>query len=348
VALFPPGTEGGYDSPLNAHMLHSDPPDHTRLRKLVNKAFAVRAVAHLRPRIERIAEELLDGIEAAAAHGAVDLIESYALPLPMRVIGELLGVPAEYREQFRVGVERILTTVDPAGARATMEMLADLLTRLIAGKRAAPGEDLLSALVQVSEDGDRLSEQELLATTYLLILAGYETTVNLIGNSFLALLRNPVQLRALRAAPDQLPEAVEEFLRFDSPLNLATLRFSTTEVRIGDVTVPAGEFVMISLLAANHDSARFDHPDQLDIGRASNPHLAFGHGIHYCVGAPLARLEGEIALGRLLARFGSVRLVDPDALRYRNSTLMRGLQALPVRLAPAVGDVSLSGSPVCC
>ena len=338
LALFPPGTEGAHSSPLSANMLLADPPDHTRLRRLVNKAFAVRAVAHLRPRIEGIADELLDAIAAAAAHGDVDLIESYALPLPIRVIGELLGVPASDREQFRVGVEAILTTTDQDALHATMEMLADLLTRLIAGKRAAPGEDLLSALVQVEEDGDQLSEQELLATTYLLIVAGYETTVNLIGNGILALLRNPVQLRALRAAPARLPEAVEEFLRYDSPLNLATPRFSTVAIRVDEVTIPAGELVMIALLAANHDGERFEHPDQLDIGRTANPHLAFGRGIHYCVGAPLARLEGEIALGRLLARFDSVRLADHAVPRYRNSTLMRGLSALAVRLEPAAGS----------
>jgi cytochrome P450 len=336
LALFPPGTEGALASPLSATMLMTDPPDHTRLRRLVTKAFTARAVAHLRPRIERIADELLDAIAAAAAHGEVDLIGSYALPLPLRVIGELLGVPAADRAAFRVGVERILTTTDQDALHTTMAMLADLLTRLIAGKRAAPAEDLLSALVQVSEDGDQLSERELLATTYLLILAGYETTVNLIGNGILALLRNPVQLRALRAAPARLPEAVEEFLRFESPLNLATTRFSTEAIRLGEVTIPAGELVVIGLLAANHDGARFDYPDQLDIGRTANPHLAFGHGIHYCVGAPLARMEGAIALGRLLARFDDIRLADGEPPHYRNSTLMRGLSALRVRLEPTV------------
>jgi len=337
LALFPAGTAGAFASPLSATMLMTDPPDHTRLRRLVTKAFTARAVAHLRPRIEGIADELLDAIAAAAAHGEVDLIESYALPLPIRVIGELLGVPAADREQFRVGVERILVTTDQDTLHATMESLAALLTRVIAGKRAAPAEDLLSALVQVGADGDQLSEQELLATIYLLILAGFETTVNLIGNGILALLCNPVQLRALRAAPARLPEAVEEFLRFESPLNLATTRFSTAEIRLGEVTIPAGELVMIGLLAANHDGARFDHPDQLDIGRTANPHLAFGHGVHYCVGAPLARLEGAIALGRLLARFDDIRLADQSPPHYRNSTLMRGLSALRVRLEPAAG-----------
>jgi cytochrome P450 len=191
---------------------------------------------------------------------------------------------------------------------------------------------LLSALVAVSDDGDQLSEAELLATAYLLILAGYETTVNLIGNGILALLQDRTQLEMLRANPSRLPDAVEEFLRFDSPLNIATLRFTTEAILVGEVAIPSGEFVVIALLAANHDPDKFDEPDRLDVNRNPNAHLAFGHGIHYCLGAPLARLEAQIALGRLLERFDRITLDNTATLQYRPSTLMRGLTALPVRL----------------
>src|SRR5665213_2951475 len=177
-----------------------------------------------------------------------------------------------------------------------------------------------------------MSSDELLSTAYLLILAGYETTVNLIGNGVLALLHNPSQLAALRDDLWLTPSAVEEFLRFESPLNTATMRFTTESVLVGDVEIPAGQLVLIALLGANHDSRQFDDPDRLEVAREPNPHLAFGHGIHHCLGAPLARLEGEIAIGRLLARFDRITLDDNIILRYRNSTLMRGLTALPVRL----------------
>ncbi len=206
------------------------------------------------------------------------------------------------------------------------------MSDLIADKRERPADDLLTALVGVSDDGDQLSGDELLGTAYLLILAGYETTVNFIGNGILALLRNPAQLASLRAEPAGLSSAVEEFMRFESPLNIATTRVTTVPVRIGEVEVPADEFVMIALVAANRDLHQFDEPDRLNIARNPNAHLAFGHGIHYRLGAPLARLEGEIALGRLLARFESITLDDTATLQDRNSTLMRGLQALPVRL----------------
>jgi cytochrome P450 len=332
LALFPPGTEGPHASSLNVNMLLRDPPDHTRLRRLVTKAFTTRAVERLRPQIERITDELLDGIEARAAEGAVDMMEFFGAPLPIRVIGELLGVAWADREKFRTAVDPVLTTTDPDELRTAMTTLTTLLSALIASKREKPADDVLTALVQVSDSGDQLSEDELLATAYLLILAGYETTVNLIGNGILALLHNPSQLELLRANPSRLPDAVEEFLRFESPLNIATVRFTTVGIRVGDVDIPADELVMIALLAANHDGDQFDQPDLLDITRKPNAHLAFGHGIHYCIGAPLARLEAEIALGRLLARFEHISLDDTAILQYRNSTLMRGLKTLPVRL----------------
>lgn len=333
TAFFPADNHDPYRSLLNSHMLLQDPPDHTRLRKLLTKAFTVGSVRKMRRDIVMIADELLDRVAVAAAGDAVvDLMPSYAVQLPLGVIGRLLGVPADDRDRFRVHVEPLLTSSNPAKLGAAEDALVDLLNALIARKRAQPADDLLSALVQASDVDDKLSADELLSTAYLLIVAGYETTVNLIGNGVLALLRNPSQLAALRADPSLLPAAVEEFLRLDSPLNTATMRFTTAAVRVGDVEIPAGQLVLIALLGANHDSRQFDDPDRLDVTRAPNPHLAFGHGIHHCLGAPLARLEGEIAIGRLLARFERITLDDNIILQYRHSTLMRGLIALPVRL----------------
>jgi cytochrome P450 len=216
---------------------------------------------------------------------------------------------------------------------------------LIASKRLIPCDDLLTALVQTTDDGDQLSEDELLATAYLLILAGYETTVNLIGNGILALLQNPAQLARLRRDPTGLPAAVEELLRFESPVNIATLRFTTVPIQVGDVDIPAQQLVMIALLSANRDERQFVDAERLDISRKPNAHLSFGYGIHHCVGAPLARMEAQIALGRLLARFDRVHLAEPSTLEYRNSTLMRGLRALPVLLgdAPATVSAALHG-----
>jgi cytochrome P450 len=329
LALFPPGTAGPHASPLGANMLHTDPPDHTRLRQLVSKAFTGRAVARLRPRIESTVDRLLAELPVGRT---VDLIESFALPLPTSVISALLGVPAADQDRFTTWTTPFITSLDPEELRRAEAGTIEYLTALVAAKRATPGEDVLSALVQATEDGDRLSSAELLAMAFLLILAGFETTVNLIGNGVHALAREPAQLAALRADPALLPGAVEEFLRFESPLNMATNRFTDSPVVVGDVEIPAGEFVMVALLAANHDDTQFAAPDELDVTREASAHLAFGHGIHYCLGAPLARLEGEIAFGRLLARFSAITLDTAEELTYRSSTLMRGLHALPVRL----------------
>jgi cytochrome P450 len=323
------GTGSAFASSLAAHMLNTDPPDHTRLRKLVNKAFTARTVSRLRPRIEQIADELLD---AVAATGEVDLLAALAFPLPITVICELLGVPAEDREKFRVWSNTIVSAALPEELQQASAALAAYLGALISAKRVGPTDDLLSGLVHVSDEGDQLSEVELISMAFLLLVAGHETTVNLIGNGMLALLRRPDQLAALRADPSLLPNAVEEFLRFEGPVNIATLRFTTEPVRVGAVEIPAEEFVMVSLLAANRDGERFAEPDTLDVTRQAGGHLAFGHGIHYCVGAPLARLEAEIAFGKLLSRFGRLELAgEPSLLSWRESTLMRGLQTLPVR-----------------
>lgn len=323
------GNRGAHNSVLNSHMLQQDPPDHTRLRRLVTTAFTAGNVQKMRPNICRIADELLDRVAESGA-GAVDLMQSYAIQLPLRVISELLGVPALDRDNFRTRVETLLTSIDPDELRAAENALIELLAEWIGHKRGHPADDLLSALVHASDVDDRLSTDELLATAFLLVLAGYETTVNLIGNGVLALLRNPSELATLRADLSLMPTAVEEFLRFESPLNTATTRFTTKPIRVGEVEIPAGQLVVVSLLAANHDARRYDDPDRLDVARRPNPHLAFGHGIHHCLGAPLARLEGEIAIGRLLTRFERITLDNGVLLQYRNSTLMRGLSTLPV------------------
>jgi cytochrome P450 len=285
-------------------------------------------VERLRPRINRITDELL----AHVPDGKVDLIESLAMPLPLRVMGEMLGIPAADGNEFRSCVEPILTNTNPDVLRTAEMALAEMLTDLIERKRAEPADDVLTGLVEASDHTDRFTEYELLSTAFLLILAGYETTVNLVGNGVLALLRHPDQLAALRADSSLLPGAIEEFLRYDSPINISTVRATTETVRVGAVEIPANQLVMIALLGANHDGAEFEDPDRLDVTRTPNRHLAFGHGVHYCLGAPLARLEGEIAIERLLAKFDPIRLADGDGLRYRNSILMRGLVSLPVRL----------------
>ncbi|RZQ59396.1 cytochrome P450 family protein [Amycolatopsis suaedae] len=316
---------------LGDHMLNSDPPQHTRLRKLVNTAFTGRRVAALRPRVEQITEELLD---AMAGRDEVDLLEAFALPLPITVICELLGVPDMDRDRFRTWSNTMLSSGPRDEVQQSSVLLAGYLAELIEHKRRTPGDDLMTSLIEASDDGDRLSEGELISMAFLLLVAGHDTTVNLIGNGVLALLRHPDQLAALRADPGLLPGAVEEFLRYDGPVNIATLRFTKESIEVGGVAIPEGEFVLISLLGANRDAERFADPHSLDVTRQAGGHLAFGHGIHYCLGAPLARLEGEIAFGGLVRRFPGLALAAApgERLHWRRSTLMHGLERLPVRL----------------
>jgi cytochrome P450 len=318
---------------LSQHMLSTDPPDHERLRKLVNKAFTARRMESMRPRIEEITAGLLDAI---AGQDEVDLLEALAFPLPITVICELLGVPDDEREDFRRWTNVVLAvSSDPQTFREAVVALADYTAKLVATKRANPAEDMLSAMIEARDAGDRLTETELMSMAFLLLVAGHETTVNLIGNGMLALLRNPEQWAALKADRGLLPAAVEEFLRYEGPLNHATLRYATEPVAIDDVIIPKGGFVVVALGAANRDPDRYADPDQLDIRRDAGGHMAFGHGIHYCLGAPLARLEAQIAFGALLDRFEQLTLaVEPDRLRWRDSSLIRGLETLPVRLTP--------------
>ena len=318
---------------LDGHMLNSDPPDHERLRRLVNKAFTARHVERLRPRIMSITAELLD---AMSAQREVDLLASFAFPLPITVICELLGIPVADRDDFRRWSATIVSntaTVELFQADATA--MISYFMALLAAKRQQPADDLLSALISARDSGDRLGENELLSMMFLLLVAGHETTVNLIASGMLALLLNPGELGRLRADPSLLGGAVEELLRSVSPVNHATFRFAAEPVEIGGAHIGAGEPVVIALSSANRDPSRYADPDRLDLGRDSSGHLAFGHGIHYCLGAPLARLEAEIAFGALLQRFGSMRLAVPaESLRWRPSTLIHGLETLPVRLLP--------------
>jgi cytochrome P450 len=318
---------------LDLHMLNLDPPDHDRLRKLVNKAFTARRVEELRPRITAITAALLDDM---STRREVELLSAFAFPLPITVIGELLGVPAADRDQFRAWSATIVAdTVSPEVFQADAGAMVRYFQMLLAARRREPADDLLSALVAARDEEDRLSENELLSMAFLLLVAGHETTVNLIASGTLALLLNPAELARLRADPSLLSGAVEELLRYVNPVNNATFRFTAEPVEIGGVPIGPNEVVLVSLSGADRDPARYDDPDRLDLSRDSAGHLAFGHGIHYCLGAPLARLEAEIAFRGLLERFGSMSLaVPPDALRWRPSTLIHGLESLPVRLRP--------------
>ncbi|MFI0907850.1 cytochrome P450 [Streptomyces sioyaensis] len=313
-----------------------NPPDHTRMRALVSQAFTRRRVERLAPRIEELTDELFTAMERAP--GPVDLIEGLATPLPVAVISELLGVPTADRHRMLTwshAVARALVPdfLLPPGA-AEQEAQArreftDYLRELVVERRRAPGDDLLSALVTVHDDGDALTENELLATCTLLLIAGHETTVNLIGNGTLALLRHPDQLARLRRDPALTDNAVEELLRYDSPVQL-TVRFALQDAEVAGVPVPAGSTLLLLIGAANRDPAAYEHPERLDIGRTPLRHLAFGQGIHFCLGAPLARLETQIALRMLLARAPQVRLAgEPE---WKDHITLRGLSRLPLSL----------------
>jgi len=320
---------------IGLSMLDRDPPDHTRLRSLVSKAFTPRVVEVLRPHIQEIVDGLLDKVEDARS---MDLIEDFAYPLPVIVICEMLGVPVEDQERFKgwgLAIARGLdgTLLPPDSeiiqrSAAARYALTDYFRDLIAKRRAAPRADLMTALIAAEEAGDRLSENELLATCILLLVAGHETTVNLIGNGSLALLRHPDQLRRLRENPGLIGTAVEEFLRYDGPVQ-RTARIPSEDVTIGGQTIPKGDMVMPFIGAADRDPVQFPDPDRLDISRADNRHIAFGWGIHFCLGAPLARVEGQIAINTLARRLPKLELAT-DKPNYRQSLTLRGLTALPV------------------
>ena len=288
-------------------MLMSDPPDHTRLRKLANKAFTPQVIDRMRSHIQTVVEELLDDVEKS---GHMDVIPDLANPLPAIVISEMLGVPAEDREQFKMWSSRLaaflgnIRTVSETAEIAQQSVfdLSDYLRNIISQRRAEPQEDLISALVVAEEEGDAFSEAELYSMCILLMLGGHETTTNLIGNGLLALLQNPVQLEKLRADPEMIEPAVEEFLRYDSPVQ-SSVRIATANMEIGEKHVDKGQRVTMMLGAANRDPERFSNPNELDLSREDNRHLAFGFGAHFCLGAALARLEGQICIGAVVQRW---------------------------------------------
>jgi cytochrome P450 len=317
---------------IDQHMLNRDGDDHRRLRRLVTKAFTPRMVEQLRPRIQDIADELLDAVEA---HGRMDLVEEFAFPLPITVIAELLGIPVADRDRFRRWSNAIVTpALGPealAEFGALMGEFVAYLNELFEERRSEPAEDLVSALLQVRDGGDSLGEQGLFSMVVLLIVAGHETTVNLIANAVLALLEHPDQLDELRSDPGRIPAAIEELLRYDGPVERTLNRWAAADVELGSHTIRRGDLVIAILGSANRDPDRFADPDVLDLDRQDTKHVAFGRGSHYCLGAPLARLEGEIALTTLLRRLPGLRLAVPrEELTWRPVPLFRALASLPV------------------
>jgi cytochrome P450 len=323
---------------LARHMLAVDPPDHTRLRRMAMPAFGKRRVAGLEDRVRSIVDRLLDDL--AGTDEPVDLVTRFAFPLPFTVICELLGIPEPDRADLGRWFRTLLapyTGPPPAEAVAASDAIVGYLTPLLDLKRTTPGEDLVTDLVVAADRDGTLTEQEMASTIFQLVVAGHDTTTSLIGNGTVALLRHPDQRDALVADPDLVPRAIEECLRFDAPVPHSTFRYTTEEVRIGDVTIPAYAQVIVSLAAANRDAARYRDAETFDVGRDDGSNLAMGHGIHHCLGAPLARMEARVAFTALLTRFPAMRLaVDPAQLRWDHGDglVLRGLSALPVLLGP--------------
>lgn len=308
-----------------------DPPEHSRLRRLVTQAFTVRRVEALRPRAQRIADELVDAMLANGAPG--DLATDFGLPLPTIVICELLGVPVEDRASFRVWSDAFLSTTKytPEEVRSYVAELTGYMAGLIAERRAAPREDLLSALVAARDNDDRLSEEELLIMAQSLLVAGHETTASQIPNFVYLLFTHPAQLAALRADLDLVPRAVEELLRF-TPLGGSggMPRYATEDVELGGITVRAGEPVIVAVHSANRDDTAYTHPEELDLHRHEAPHIAFGHGPHHCLGAPLARMELQVALRTLITRLPGLRLTSEDDIVWKTGLSTRGPERMPV------------------
>ncbi|MFH8797475.1 cytochrome P450 [Streptomyces sp. NPDC017941] len=320
------------DDPSLAHMSMADPPDHTRLRRLVSREFTPRRIQALAPRVQQITDALLEEMTANGARRA-DFLAAFAFPLAITVICELLGVPELDRATFRRWSNDILAPTSPGAQSTAYAEQAAYLPRLIGAKRAEPGQDLLSALIHTfDEDGDRLAPEELIGMCSLLLIAGHETVVNQIGNGMRALFTHPDQLALLRADLSLVEGAVEEMLRYEGPVESTLERLALTDVEMGGVLIPAGSTVRIVLSDAGRDETHFEAPDRFDIRRDTRGHLAFGHGLHYCLGAPLARLEGRIALHSLLTRCPDIAAdTDLDTLDWLPGMLIRGVRELPVR-----------------
>ncbi len=326
---------------INTNMLNSDPPEHSRLRRLVTQAFTPRRIEAMRPRVEEIVEGLLDRM---APRGHSDFVDDFALRLPLAVIGDLLGIAEADHEEILAGTLVIRTVgtggrspqEDRAAIGQAQQRLHAYFTGLVAAKRQQPGEDLVSALITARDDGGRMSEAELVSSAFLLLFAGYQTTSDFLGNAVVALLTHPEQLDLLLADPDLVPAAVEELLRFDGSVPVSSFRFATEDMEIGGVPIPAGSIVTIVLSSANHDPELVSDPDELRLTRGSTSHLAFGHGIHYCLGTALARLEATTALRRILVRLPDMQLDVPveDLQWLPAASAFRGLLELPLRFTP--------------
>lgn len=319
--------------PLFRNMLDSDPPNHTRLRALVQKAFTPRRIEAMHGRIQELADTLLDSIEGRRDF---DLIHDFALPLPATVIAEILGVPAKDQHRFhrwsKVIVKLTWSKWDTLKSVPAVWQFLRYVRKLVQKRRAEPADDMISDLIQVRDNGDGLSEDELTAMIFLILIAGHETTVNLVSNGILALLAHPDQLQMLRDQPALIDTAVEELLRFNGPLDTATERYAREELTIGDVVIPAGAQVFACIASANRDEAQFLHADELDITRDPNRHLAFGLGIHFCLGAALARAEAQIAINTLLQRTSQLELAVPaPTLKWRRGMVLRGMKSMPMR-----------------
>ncbi|MFG3319544.1 cytochrome P450 [Streptomyces sp. NPDC048171] len=320
-------SDGGHA--IGRNMLQSDPPQHTRLRRLVAGHFAPGRIAALRPGVERVAGDLLD---ALPRRGTADLVARYALPLPVTVICELLGVPGADREVFHTWSNELVMPTSPQAAEAAAGALTGYLTDLTGAERDAPDGTLLGDLIAAADAGG-LTAEELLGMAFLILVAGHETTVNLISATVHSLLTHPGQLDRLRAEPDLAGRAVEESLRFNSPVHASAFRFAAEPLELAGTPVAAGDSVLVSLAAASRDPGHFPDPDRFDIGRAPRGHLGFGHGLHHCLGAPLARMEATVAVRLLLERYPTLAFAtDPATLTWRTSTLLRGLAELPLRL----------------
>lgn len=322
----------GFLKPLQRNMLDSDAPDHTRLRSLVHQAFMPRLISHMQARIHRLAHERIDRVQAK---GEMDLVHDFALPIPLVVISEMLGVAEPDRAAFHRWSNVMVNVTKPSDgilAIPSLYQLLRFLRRLFREHRLNPQDDLTSALLQAESEGSKLSEDELIGMVALLLSAGHETTVNLIGNGVLALLAHPAELERLRTQPELMKSAVEELVRYTPPVLFATTRYAREDLVIAGTRIPKGESVLAALGSANHDESKFENPETLMLDRQNNKHVGFGSGMHYCLGAPLARLESSIAFQVLFERLPNIRLaVNPENLRWNSNLITRGAKAIPVK-----------------